>query len=416
LKFSDFNFHPDVQQGLDAMRFDTPTPIQQKAIPLILQGKDLVACAQTGTGKTAAFVLPILHNIASSSRGKMNTLIIAPTRELAMQIDQQIEGFAYFAGISSVPIYGGGDGQAWDVQKNALVKGADIITATPGRLISQISSGKADFSGLQFLILDEADRMLDMGFYEDIIRIIDMLPKNRQTLLFSATMPPKIRKLANQILRDPEEIVLSPDMPAEGILQKAFVVYDHQKQPLLFDILDNGNYQSIILFAGRKETVKKLASALKRKRRNVEAFHSDLVQSEREQILLDFKHRKIDMLIGTDILSRGIDVEGIDLVVNYDVPGDPEDYVHRVGRTARASATGTAISFVNEDDFRKWYRIEELIKRPIDKSPLPQGLGEAPEYREASSRGNRNSKNRYAPSSGGNKSGKKRFFPKHKKN
>ncbi len=402
MKFTDFNLRDELQQGLDAMRFDTPTPIQERAIPLILQGRDLIACAQTGTGKTAAFVLPILHKIIGSPKGGINTLIIAPTRELAMQIDQQIEGFAYFTGVSSIPIYGGGDGHTWDKQKNALLKGADIITATPGRLISQIASGKVNFTGLKHLVLDEADRMLDMGFYDDIVRIIDMLPRERQTLLFSATMPPRIRKLASRILKEPEEIVLSPDMPAEGIQQQVYMAHDEQKQALLLNILKKKDYRSVIIFAGKKDAVNRLAGTLKRRNFKVEAFHSDFEQTDRERMLLDFKHRKIQIIIGTDILSRGIDVEGIDLVVNYDVPGDPEDYVHRVGRTARASATGTAISFVSGKDFRRWARIEELIGRAIEQVALPENLGPGPEYHKP----DRKTKQR-----NNNHAGKKKFKP-----
>ncbi|NJN40889.1 MAG: DEAD/DEAH box helicase [Flammeovirgaceae bacterium] len=362
------------------MGFSKPTPIQVKAIPSILVGNDVIACAQTGTGKTAAYILPAIHKMMQSDHRHLNTLVIAPTRELAQQIDQQIEGFAYFTGISSIPVYGGGDGAAWEQQKRALEKGADIIVATPGRLIALLASGTTVFDHLKHLILDEADRMLDMGFYDDIIKIVSYLPKERQTLLFSATMPPKIRALANKILRQPEEINIAIAKPAEGIDQKAFVVYEAQKGKLLGHVLKTHTWNSIILFASTKETVKKLDSAFKKSNIPAKAFHSDLEQAERETILRAFKNKQVNIIIGTDVLSRGIDVEGISMVINWDVPPDPEDYVHRVGRTARAETTGTAITFVNERDQRRFQSIENLIERVIPKVSLPDSIGVGPEY------------------------------------
>jgi len=298
--------------------------------------------------------LPILHNIVRAEVRHLNTLIIAPTRELAQQIDQQVEGFSYFVGVSSLSVYGGGDGAMWDQQRKALEEGADIIIATPGRLIAMLASDTIKFEHLQHLVLDEADRMLDMGFYDDIIRIISYLPKDRQTLLFSATMPPKIRTLATKILRDPQEINIAIAKPAAGILQQAYVVYDEQKGALLKYVLRTVKWNSVIIFLSTKEAVKKLDSAFQRAGLPARAFHSDLEQGEREEILRGFKNKQISILIGTDVLSRGIDVEGISLVINYDVPPDPEDYVHRVGRTARAETTGTAVTFINERDQRKF--------------------------------------------------------------
>src|SRR6478609_1530359 len=388
------------------MGYNTPTPIQQEAIPIILRNKDLIACAQTGTGKTAAYLLPILNNIIHAETRHLNTLVIAPTRELAQQIDQQIEGFAYFLGVSSIPVYGGGDGATWDKQRKALEEGADIIIATPGRLIALLAAGTIKFERLEHLVLDEADRMLDMGFYDDILRIMRYLPATRQTLLFSATMPPKIRALASKILKNPIEINISIAKPADGILQQAYLVYDNQKLELIKKILKDTEFNSAIIFSNSKENVKKLGYELKRQGFGAKSFHSDLEQPEREQLLREFKSRKVPILIGTDILARGIDVEGIGLVINYDTPHDPEDYIHRIGRTARAETTGTAITFINEKDQQKFSRIERLIGREIPKLPLPEGYPAGPEYNP-----NRRSSSGPRPGGGGG-GGKKKFFKK----
>lgn len=380
MTFHDFKFHPRLLDGLDAMGFSKPTPIQEQAIPVILDKKDLIACAQTGTGKTAAYVLPILHNIVGSEKRHLNTVIIAPTRELAQQIDQQIEGFSYFLGVSSIPIYGGGDGATWDQQKRAMEGGVDIIIATPGRLLAQIAMGTIKFDHVEHLVLDEADRMFDMGFYEDILRIIKELPINRQTLFFSATMPPKIRALANRILKNPVEINIAISKPAEGILQQAYMVHNEQKEKLIDYLLKDKQFNSVLIFASTKENVKKLDRNLQRLGLKVKAIHSDLEQNERENVLREFKNKQLTILIGTDVLSRGIDVEGIDLVINYDVPPDPEDYIHRIGRTARAATTGTAITFINDMEQRKFFRIESLIGKEVPKIPLAPELGAGPAY------------------------------------
>lgn len=386
MTFDDFDFEYELLDGLNAMGFDEPTPIQAQAIPVILDNKDLIACAQTGTGKTAAYLLPILNKIiiAPDEIRHLNTLILAPTRELAIQIDQQIEGLGYFTGVSSIAIYGGGDGAAWSQQRRALADGGNVIIATPGRLIALLQMGEINFKHLQHLILDEADRMLDMGFYDDIIKIISYLPSQRQTLLFSATMPPKIRTLAKTILQNPEQISIAVAKPAEGILQQIYMAYDAQKIPLLKHILKEGSYESIIIFASTKENVKKLNEELRKTKIKAKAFHSDLEQKEREEILREFKSRALPILIGTDILSRGIDVEGIDLVVNFDAPHDPEDYIHRIGRTARAATTGTAVTFINEKDQKKLAAIERLIGKELPKLALPASLGDAPVYKPAS--------------------------------
>jgi ATP-dependent RNA helicase RhlE len=380
LTFNDFNFDARLKEGLDAMGYTKPTPVQQGTIPLILAGHDLIACAQTGTGKTAAYILPILNKIIHSETRHLNTLVIAPTRELALQIDQQVEGFGYFIGASSIPVYGGNDGATWDQQRKAMESGADIIIATPGRLIALLASGKMNFSHLEHLVLDEADRMLDMGFFDDIVKIISHLPANRQTLLFSATMPPRIRTLANKILKNPQEISIAISKPAEGIVQQAYMVYDNQKSGLLKSILRKDDHKSIIVFSNSKENVKKLGYELARAGLSAQSFHSDLEQAEREQILMKFRNRQLQILIGTDILSRGIDVEGIGLVVNYDTPHDAEDYVHRIGRTARAEKTGVAITFVNEKDYPKFNRVERLIGKEILRVPVPEEFGEGPVF------------------------------------
>lgn len=396
------------------MGYEKPTPVQEMTIPVILENHDVIACAQTGTGKTAAYILPLLNKVVEEHTRHLNTLVIAPTRELALQIDQQVEGFAYFLGVSSIPVYGGSDGATWDQQRKAMESGADIIIATPGRLLQLLATGRVDFSHLRHLVLDEADRMLDMGFYDDIIRIIKELPENRQTLLFSATMPPKIRSLARAIMKDPHEINIAISKPAAGIRQQAYLVHDHQKMPLLKTILRSDEYKSAIIFANSKENVKKLGSELIRAGMQAKAFHSDLEQSEREQIMNQFKSRRLQMLIGTDILSRGIDVEGIELVVNYDTPHDAEDYVHRIGRTARAERTGTAITFVNERDRQKFHRVEQLIGSDIVKLPLPAELGAGPVFQARGHHG----KDTRKKVPGGNRGGrpKRKWRPKKSSN
>lgn len=378
MDFKDFNFNPELLEGLLAMGFKNATPIQQQAIPLILANKDLIACAQTGTGKTGAFLLPIMNMLTADDDRHNTTLILTPTRELAQQIDLQVEALSYFTNISSLTVFGGGDGVAYEQQKRSMREGVDIIIATPGRLIAHLSSGVLKMDKLKYLVLDEADRMLDMGFYEDIMKIVGYLPKERQTVMFSATMPPKIRTLAATLLKEPEQISLAISKPAEGINQQVYMVHDEQKVPLLTEILKPATFKRIIVFAGRKEKVKELGKVFKKLGQKVAAFHSDLEQKEREAIMLDFKNSKLDVLIGTDVLSRGIDVTGIDLVINFDAPQDPEDYIHRIGRTARAATTGTAITFVNNKDKRKLANIEKLIDRQIDRIALPEHLGEAP--------------------------------------
>ncbi len=382
MTFQEFKFESQLDDGLQSMGYKQPTPIQEQAIPYIVDNKDLIACAQTGTGKTAAYLLPIINKIIqlSEQKRKLNTLILSPTRELALQIDQLVEGFSYFTGISSISIYGGGDGNAWNQQRKALEQGVEIIIATPGRLIALLQTGQISLKSIQHLVLDEADRMLDMGFNDDIMKIISYLPKERQTVLFSATMPPKIRQMASKILLHPKEISIAIAKPAEGILQLAYLVFDTQKIKLLKHILKEGKFESVIIFAGTKDLVKKLPEELRKVGFASKAFHSDLEQADREAIMRDFKARQLPILIGTDILSRGIDVEGIDLVVNFDTPHDPEDYVHRIGRTARAESTGTAITFINEKDQFKFGNIEALIGKEVPKIELPAYLGSSFEY------------------------------------
>ena len=393
MTFNDFNFDDSLIDGLLSMGYKQPTPIQQQAIPIIKANKDLIACAQTGTGKTAAFVLPVLDNIIKTNRRHLNTLIIAPTRELVLQIDQQIEGMAYFCGVSSIGIYGGNDGVAWERQARALREGVDIVIATPGRLIALLQSGDVKFDTIEHLVLDEADRMLDMGFIDDLKTIIKYLPEKRQTVMFSATMAPKIRTLAHQILKDPEQINIAISKPAAGIVQQAYVVYDNQKENLLKEILKNEDYSSVIIFSSTKEKVKDLYQSFRALNYSVKGFSSDLEQSEREEIMRDFKNKRLRILIGTDILSRGIDVDGISLVVNFDAPPDPEDYIHRIGRTARAEKAGVAITFINEKDQPRFAQIEALMGIDVNKLPIPEQFGKGPEYNpEANSKRLQNKK------------------------
>lgn len=420
MDFSSFNFDPTLQEGLDTMGFTQPTPIQEKAIPIIIEDRDLIACAQTGTGKTAAFILPILNKISKSPVGKLNTLILAPTRELALQIDQQIQGFAYFLGISSIPVYGGGDGLVWEQQKRAMETGAEIIVATPGRLIALLAGGKMDLSTLQHLVLDEADRMMDMGFSDDILKIVNYLPKERQTVLFSATMPPKIRQFSMKILNNPEQISIAIGKTAEGVTQGMYSVYDAQKEDLVKYVLSKKNYEAVIIFASTKEKVKSLYRVL-RKKFDVEAFHSDLEQIHREKIMSAFKNKKVKILVGTDIISRGIDVVGIELVINYDTPGDPEDYVHRVGRTARADKEGEALTFVNPRDQQKFDRIQDLIGMEVSQLFLPESMESGPRYVYGESKKQKKSGKKKGFSGKGGRgqnsyNGKKRFPPRQKDN
>jgi len=362
------------------MGFEKATPIQELAIPIILEHRDLIACAQTGTGKTAAYLLPIINKNIRNHKHAVNTLIIVPTRELAIQIDEAMQGFGYFTPVNAIAIYGGSDGLSFEQEKKALTQGANIIIATPGRLISHLNMGYAKFDHVEHLILDEADRMLDMGFSEAINKIATYLPKKRQTLLFSATMPHKIRELAKKILTNPAEINISVSKPAEGVTQAAYVVHDSQKMELLKNILNGKKLESILIFSSTKDKVKELERELLRFKFNAAAIHSDLEQEKRIDVLRQFKNKSLPVLIATDILSRGIDIDSISLVINYDVPRDAEDYVHRVGRTARAATTGMAITFINPKDQRKFKNIEELIKSEINKLPLPEHMGEGPKY------------------------------------
>ncbi len=381
MSFEKFNLSGLLLDGLDTMGFRNPTPIQEQIIPHILNGEDVIACAQTGTGKTAAYLLPVLNKISENNIPHTCALIISPTRELALQIDQAFQGFAYFTHASSIAVYGGSDGITFEREKKALMQGASVVIATPGRLLSHLNMGYVKFDQLDFLILDEADKMLDMGFYDDIVRIISFVPKKKQCLLFSATMPPKMRELARKILHNPFELSIAISKPAAGIIQKAFLVYDTQKPELLKRIISDNKANTVLIFASTKAAVKDLERDLLRLRLPAKAIHSDLSQEERENVLLSFRNRSTKILVATDILSRGIDIENIGLVMNYDVPGDAEDYVHRVGRTARAETTGEAITFINPKDQKRFAQIEALIEREIDKLPLPSGMGPGPEWK-----------------------------------
>jgi ATP-dependent RNA helicase RhlE len=371
LKFNDY-FETELLEGLTSMGFERPTPIQEKAIPVILENRDLIACAQTGTGKTAAFLLPIINKIIKRHTETIDTLVIVPTRELAIQIDEALQGFSYFTPITSIAIFGGNGGFSYEQEKKALTQGANIIIATPGRLIAHLNQGYVRFDTVKHLVLDEADRMLDMGFSDDLNRIIGFLPKHKQTLMFSATMPSKIRLLANRILHQPVEINIAVSKPAEGVLQAAYLIPNDKKVELIKYLLAGKKLKTVIVFSSTKNRVKELERELKKMKMNTAAIHSDLTQEQRNEVLRNFKNRKIQILVATDILSRGIDIDSIELVINFDVPADAEDYIHRVGRTARAESTGVALTFINPSDRRKFKNIEQLIGSEVKKLTMPQ--------------------------------------------
>ncbi len=396
MKFTDLDLNDDILDALYDMRFDDCTPVQEKCIPEILNGKDVLGVAQTGTGKTAAYLLPVLSKLADGGYPKdsINCLIMSPTRELAQQIDQAMQGFSYYIpDVSSVAVYGGNDGNRYDQELKSMRLGADVIIATPGRLISHLSLGNVDLSKVSFFILDEADRMLDMGFSEDIMKIASYLPKNCQTIMFSATMPQDIEKLAQSLLKDPVEIKLAVSKPAEKIQQSAYICYETQKLEIIKDIFKAGDLKRVIIFSGSKQKVKRINQALTRLHINSGEMHSDLDQAQRDEMMFKFKSGQLDVLVATDILARGIDIDDIAMVINYDVPHDCEDYVHRIGRTARADRDGRAITLVNEDDMFAFHQVEKFLDKEITKNPLPEGCGEGPEYvvskRKASAKSNR---------------------------
>ena len=413
MEFYDLDLCDGVLDALDDMRFHETTPIQEHAIPPILEGRDLIGVAQTGTGKTAAYLLPVLSMLSEGDypSDAVNCIIMAPTRELAQQIDQAMQGFAYYLDdISSVAVYGGNDGIRYEQEKRGFNTGASIIIATPGRLISHISLGNIDLSHVSFFILDEADRMLDMGFSEDIMQIERQLPKDRQTIMFSATMPEKIVELAKTILNNPVRVSIAISRPADGIHQSAYVCYEAQKLGIIRAMFREHKPQRVIIFAGSKMKVKDLAIALQREGFNVGAMHSDLTQPERDEVMFRFKSGKIDVLVATDIVARGIDIDDIQLVVNYDVPHDSEDYVHRIGRTARAGAEGRAVTLISEKDQAFFRQIEHFLGAPVTKNPLPPELGEAPEYKGKGHAGRKAGRHNH----GGQRRGGKKHF--HKRN
>ncbi len=382
MRFDEFGLDDKIIEAISYMGYEKASEIQELTIPAILDGHDILACAQTGTGKTAAFMLPILDHLAAQDNHDLSTLVIVPTRELAIQINQQIQGFAYFLNINSVTVYGGRDGSDWDAESKALTKGTNIIVATPGKLISHLNLGYVQFDKIKHLVLDEADRMLDIGFFDDLMRILSYVPDDRQTLMFSATMPQKIRELASKILKEPVEFSTAISKPAEGVLQAAYVVHENQKIPVINSLISNKpELDSILVFSSTKRKVTDIVKSLKRAGNSVEGISSDLEQKEREDVLMRFRSKRTRVLVATDVLSRGIDIKDINLIINFDVPGSAEDYVHRVGRTARADKTGIAISFINEMDMEKFDRIEKLIEMEVLKIPVPPELGDGPVYK-----------------------------------
>ncbi len=382
MKFFELDLEDSVLDALDSMNFQECTPVQEQTIPVILEGHDLIGVAQTGTGKTAAYLLPVINQLSKGSypTDAINCVIMSPTRELAQQIDQQMEGFSYFLPISSVAVYGGNDGIRFEQEKRSLTMGADVVIATPGRLLSHLSLGYVDLSKVSFFILDEADRMLDMGFYDDILQIVKHLSPTRQTIMFSATMPAKIQQMAKKILNNPVEVSLAVSKPAEKIIQAAYVCYESQKTGIIRSLFTNKDPERVIIFASSKLKVKEVSKALKREHQAVGEMHSDLEQSERERIMHEFKNGRINMLVATDIVARGIDIDDIRLVINYDVPNDNEDYIHRIGRTARANNDGCAITFISEKEQSRFKQIEDFLEKEVYKIPIPAELGEAPAY------------------------------------
>ena len=382
MKFTDLGLDPRILEGIDAMGYENATPVQQQVMVPILEGKDIIAAAQTGTGKTAAFLLPLLHRLLTSPHhaGDINAMIIVPTRELAIQIAESIEGLSYFTDVSSIAVYGGGDGNSFVTEKKALTSGVDIVVCTPGRMIAHLNMGYVKLKGLKYLVLDEADRMLDMGFSDDLSKIVTFLPAVRQNLLFSATMPAKMRVLAKKLLNNPIEINIAISKPPEQIVQKAFILYEAQKVPIIIDMLSSKKFSKVIVFCSKKLNVKQLTVKLKNANLAVAEIHSDLDQKSREQYLQDFRNQKINILVATDVLSRGIDIDDIDLVINYDVPNDGEDYIHRIGRTARAATSGTAFTLVGESEQGKCAIIEQLLGEPIFKGTVPAEFGQTPAY------------------------------------
>ncbi len=415
MRFEETYLNDNILDALYDMRFEECTPIQEKCIPEILDYHDVMGVAQTGTGKTAAYLLPILSMLDEDDYPKdaINCIIMSPTRELAQQIDQAMQGFGYYLdGISSVAVYGGNDGSRYDQEMRSLRMGADVVIATPGRLLSHIRMGNVDLSRVSFFVLDEADRMLDMGFYDDIMTIVKGLPQNRQTIMFSATMPDKIQTLARNILYKPVEVKIAVSKPAEKIKQSAYVCYDTQKLPILRHIFATEEQKRIIIFSGKKERVKEINRELQKMKVNCCSMHSDLTQQERDEVMYLFKSGQKDVLVATDIVARGIDIDDIRMVINYDVPHDAEDYVHRIGRTARADRDGVAITLVNPDDIRRFQQIEHFLEKEVIKTPLPDGLGDAPEYKSPERRkgprgGGKRRGNRRGKKNGNNKQEKK---------
>lgn len=396
MRFDEILTNDDVLDGLWDMHFDECTPIQEKTIPAVMEGRDILACAQTGTGKTAAYLLPVINRLADGGfpSDAVNCVVMAPTRELAQQIDRQLQGFAYFMPVSSIAIYGGTDGFTYEQQRKSLKMGADIVIATPGRMLAHLSMGYADLSKVSFFILDEADRMLDMGFYEDIMQIYAHLPKDVQILMFSATMPPKIQEMANKILKNPYEVKIAVSKPAEKIKQSAYICYEPQKIDILKSLFKEMPPKRVIIFSSSKLKVKTLARELRKLNLKLGEMHSDLNQAKREDVMLDFKAGKINVVVATDIISRGIDIDDIEMVVNFDVPREAEDYVHRIGRTARAGSDGRAVTLVSPDDFFRLSRIERLLEAEVPKAQIPAELGEGPQYVPATKKPKRRRKSK----------------------
>jgi ATP-dependent RNA helicase RhlE len=369
MSFQQFGLHPDLLKAIHHQGYHEPTPIQQQAIPVALTGRDLIGCAQTGTGKTAAFALPILNKLHPIKSGKIRALILTPTRELAAQINEVLQGLAAYTKIYTAAIYGG---VGMPPQERALRLGTDVIVATPGRLLDHLNNGVSRFDGIEFFVLDEADRMLDMGFLPEVKRIIARLPQQRQTMMFSATMPKEILQLSRQILRDPAMIQIGRQAaPVEGVSQSAYPVAQHLKTDLLVALLETNEMESVLIFARTKVRTERLARQLKQGGFEAALIHGDRTQGQRLAALEGFRNRRYRILVATDIAARGLDVDGISHVINFDVPVTPEDYVHRIGRTARAKAAGEALTLVAPAEESFLAAIQQLTKTKIPRQTVP---------------------------------------------
>ncbi|GAA5520929.1 DEAD-box ATP-dependent RNA helicase CshA [Fodinibius salicampi] len=374
LSFEQFTLNEKLSLGLQDLNYTDPTPIQEECIPLILNGRDVIGAAQTGTGKTGAFVIPLIQRIMENPSEHTQALILSPTRELAQQIEEQIFALGYHTGVSSATVTGGSD---YGTQVKAIRAGVDIIVATPGRLIDQMKVLDLDFSHLNYLVLDEADRMLDMGFLPDVMKIVKKLPEERQTMLFSATMVEEVQKVVDQVMKNPAEVEFEVSKPAESVDQQIYFVHPKQKLKLFEKLFDADKYETAIVFCATKRGTDEVERMLKKRGVDAVSMHGDRDQKERNEALRLFKNRSHPVMVATDVLSRGIDIDDVSLIVNFDVPNNPEDYIHRIGRTGRYDKSGTAITFVSNKDKKYYHSIKEVVGDQLSVKELPEEKNES---------------------------------------